>query len=192
MTKRRKLLLLVPIAAMAVVSLAYTLQSDKEEAIDQMLMQSLKNVHYSPMEMNDAFSEKVFKVYLERLDYSKKFLLQSDVDELKKFNHSIDEDINNGTFAFFDRSYDLVNSRIDEAQVYYKDILSTPFDFSKDEDLQLDAEKLNFSKSKDDLKEAWRKSLKYQVLAKVYDAMDTQDKAKEKSDTVKIKTREEL
>jgi carboxyl-terminal processing protease len=192
MTKNKKILFLVPLAAIALASFTYTLQSDKEEAIDQMLMQSLKNVHYSPMETNDEFSEKVYKVYLERLDYNKKFLLQADVDELKKFNHSIDDDINNGRFTFFDRSYEIINSRINEAQAYYQDILSKPFEFSKDEDMQLDAEKLTFSKDKDDLKEAWRKSLKYQVLAKVFDAMESQDKAKEKSDTVKIKSREDL
>ena len=71
--------------ALALLSYTYIAQSEKEEAIDQILMQSLANVHYSPMTMDDAFSEKVYKLYIQRLDYSKKFLLKTDVDELKKY-----------------------------------------------------------------------------------------------------------
>ena len=174
------------------VSATYIVNADKEAAIDQILMQSIKNVHYFPMEVDNNFSEKVFKLYLQRLDYSKKFLIQSDVDELQKYNHSIDEDVNAGTFVFFDKSFDIINKRVDEAKAYYTDILSKPFDFNTDEKVQLDAEKLSFAKDKDALKEEWRKSLKYQTLARMLEMMDAQDKAKEKSDTVKIKTREEL
>lgn len=192
MLKTKKILFFLPIAALALVSYTYIAQNDKEEAIDQILMQSLANVHYSPMEINDAFSEKVFKLYIQRLDYNKKFLLQSDVDELKKFDHSIDEDINTGRFSFFDLSFGIINKRIDEAQAYYKEILDKPFEFQTEESVQLDAEKLSFAKDQAELKEAWRKSLKYQVLAKISEMSDSQEKAKEKSDTVQLKSRDEL
>jgi carboxyl-terminal processing protease len=188
----KKLLLLIPVAAIAAFSYSYKVQADKDEAIDQILMQSLNNVHYSPMTVNDEFSEKVFKLYLQRLDYNKKFLLQEDVDELKKLDHSIDDDINSGHFTFFDKSFDIITKRVDEAQAYYKEILNKPFDFTKDEEVQLDEEKLNYAKNRDDLKEAWRKSLKYQVLARMVELGDNQTKAREKSDTVKIKSKEEL
>ncbi|MGQ0829116.1 MAG: carboxy terminal-processing peptidase [Bacteroidota bacterium] len=193
MFKNKKLLLLIPIAAIALVSYTYTAaNSEKEAAIDEALIQYLNTVHYSPKEVNDEFSEKVFKLYTQRLDYNKKFLIQSDIDELKKFERSIDEDITTGRFTFFDRSLEIIDKRAAEAKEYYTDILSKPFDFSKDETVQIDPEKLSFAKDKDDLKEAWRKSLKYQVLAKVVEMKDSQEKAREKSDTVKIKTTEEL
>src|SRR6476620_5919892 len=192
MKLNKKFLLLIPVAAIAAFSYSYKVQTDKDEAIDQILMQSLNSVHYSPLTLNDDFSEKVYKLYLQRLDYNKKFLLQSDADELKKLNHSIDDDITNGKFGFFDKSYDIITRRVDEAQAYYKDILSQPFDFTKDEEIQLDEEKLSFAKNPEELKEAWRKSLKYQTLARMVEMQDNQDKAREKSDTVKIKSREEL
>lgn len=192
MTRNKKLLFLLPVAIIALASFTYFIQSDKEQAIDQTLMQNLKMLHYAPLEINDNLSEKVYKLYIKRLDGGKKFLIQPDVDELKKFEHSIDEDINNGTFNFFDKSLELINARVDEAKAYYKDILDKPFDFSSDETVELDADKLNFSKSKEDLKDAWRKSLKYQVLEKINEKLESQAKAKEKSDTVKIKTKEEF
>ncbi|OFY84275.1 MAG: tail-specific protease [Bacteroidetes bacterium RIFCSPLOWO2_12_FULL_35_15] len=193
MLKNKKLLLLIPVALVAIFSYAFiATQTDKDQAIDQILMQSLKTMHYSPKEINDDFSQKVFKLYTQRLDYNKKFLIQSDIDDLKKMDRSIDDDITAGKFTFFEKSFEIINKRIDEAQEYYKKILDKPFDFSKDETVELDAEKLSFSKSKDDLKDAWRKSLKYQTLAKIIEMTESQEKAKEKSDTVKIKTKEEL
>ena len=190
--KNKKLLFLIPVAAIALVSYTYTVQNDKEVAIDQIVMQSLNTSHYAPKEVNDDFSEKVFKLYIQRLDYNKKFLIQDDINELKKLENSIDEDITTSRFTFFDKSLELLNKRIDESQAYYKEILDKPFDFTKDETLELDAEKLNFAKNKDALKEDWRKYLKYQTLSRIAEMMESQEKAKEKSDTVKIKSKEEL
>ncbi|MES2592752.1 MAG: carboxy terminal-processing peptidase [Bacteroidota bacterium] len=192
MLKNKKLLFLIPAIAIALVSYTYIVQDEKEEAIDQIIIQSLNSSHYAPKNVNNEFSKEVFNLYIQHLDYSKKFLTQSDLNNLKKFEYSIDEDINNGQFVFFDKSFELINQRVDEAQAYYKEILEKPFNFTKEETLELDAEKLSYSKNKDDLKEAWRKYLKYQTLAKVVDMMDSQEKAKEKSDTVKIKNSVEL
>ena len=192
MTRNKKLLFLLPLAIAALASFTYVLEGDKEQAIDLSLMQNLKMLHFAPLEVNDALSEKVFKLYIKRMDAGKKFLIKPDIDELKKYEHSIDDDINNGTFNFFDKSLEIINGRIEEARVYYKDILDKPFDFTKDETVELDADKLSFSKNKEDLKDAWRKSLKYQVLEKINEKMESQAKAKEKSDTVTIKTKEEL
>lgn len=190
MSLSKKLLLLLPVAAVALVSYTYINRPDqngKEEAIDQMLIQSLNQVHYSPMTVNDEFSQKVFKLYLERLDYSKKFLIESDVTELKKFERSIDDDINTGNFTFFNKSVEIINHRIGEAKGYYTEILEKPFDFSTNDSMQLDPEKLNFSKDQADLKEAWRKSLKYQVLVQITDMTESQEKAKQRNDTAKTK-----
>lgn len=191
MLKFRKLFFIIPVA-LALVSATIIVQSEKEEAIDQILMQSLNSVHYSPQTIDNDFSQKVFKLYLQRLDYNKKFLIQSDVDELKKFEKLIDEDINAAKFVFFDKSYEIITTRVEEAKAYYTDILSKPFDFTTEETIQLDAEKANYAKDKAALKDEWRKSLKYQTLARVVEMMDNQTKAKEKSDTVKLKSKEEL
>ncbi len=187
----RKLFFIIP-AALALVSATIIVQSDKEKAIDQLLMQSLNTVHYSPHTIDNDFSQKVFKLYLQRMDYNKKFLIQSDVDELKTFEKSIDEDINAVKFEFFDKSFEIITKRVEEAKAYYTDILAKPFDFTSEETLQLDAEKANYAKDKNALKDEWRKSLKYQTLARVVEMMENQEKAHEKSDTVKLKSKSEL
>ena len=55
MFKSKKLLLLIPIVAIALVSYTYTVQNDKEVAIDEILMQSLNSAHFAPKDVNDDF-----------------------------------------------------------------------------------------------------------------------------------------
>lgn len=202
MFKSKKLLLFLPAIAVALVSYTYInrpVLSQKEEAIDQTLVQSLAQFHYSPLVMNDDFSEKVFKIYVERLDFSKKFLIASDVEELKKFERSIDDEIKNREFNFFNKSLEIIDKRIDEAKAYYTEALNKPFDFTNNDSIQLDAEKLSFPKNKEELKDAWYKSMKYQTLVQIVDMTEKQEKAIERNDTakvkndsLKIKTKEEI
>ena len=192
MFKSKKLLLVFPILALAFLSYSYIIKTDKEDAIDRLLIQSLNGYHFNPLTINDEFSEKVFKQNIKYLDYTKKFLIQSDVNLLKQYEHSIDDDINNGNFTFFEKSIEIIDKRIAESENYYKVILSKPFDFSTNESMEQDEEKINFAKDTNELKEYWRKTLKYQTLARVVEMKDQQEKAKEKSDTVKIKSLTQL
>jgi carboxyl-terminal processing protease len=193
MIKNKKLfLLLLPVTALALISYSYIAKSSKEEATEKYLLQSLNTFHFSPQKVNDDFSEKVFKQYIQYIDFNKKFLIQPDIEELKQFEHTIDDDINDGNFEFFEKSLDIIGNRIGEAEVYYKTILSSPFDFNINESVEQSADKLNFAKDSTELKEQWRKYLKLQVLSRVVDMKEEQEKAKEKSDTVKIKSVQEL
>ena len=51
----------------------------------------LEKGHYSPVEINDDFSKKVYKKYLDNIDPTKRFFIQSDIDEFSKYETSIDD-----------------------------------------------------------------------------------------------------
>ena len=53
----------------------------------------LESEHYSPRVIDDKFSKEVFDAYLKVLDPEKNILLQSDIDSLKVFSTSIDDEI---------------------------------------------------------------------------------------------------
>src|SRR5688572_25459381 len=81
-----------------------TFSVDRNQIILDIVMSGLNNAHYSPKTVDDNFSEKFFDYYLKRLDYSKKFLVQSDVNQLAAYKKEVDDEINNGTFKFFELS----------------------------------------------------------------------------------------
>ncbi|MCC9138057.1 carboxy terminal-processing peptidase [Pontibacter silvestris] len=164
----------------------------KNEILIKALMQGLSSGHYQPEKLDDSFSKKVFNLYLDRLDYNKKYLLASDVNQLRKYETTVDDQLKQGSYEYFDVATDLIDQRIKESAAYYKEILDKPFDFSKDESVELDGEKLTFAKDKAELKEAWRKQLKYQTLVRLADMKETQDSASTKGEEVEQKTPEQM
>ncbi len=160
----------------------------RRELLLKVITFAIDNGHYQPMEMNDEYSEKAFKLYLERLDYGKRFLIEDDVKNLEKYRKDIDNEIASDNFDLLDFATSLLNKRTNEVQGFYKDLLKAPFDFDKEETYQFDPDKIGFAKNDAELKDRWRKVLKYETLTRIYDAKKAQDKAAEKSDTVTIKS----
>lgn len=139
----------------------------------------LEQGHYSPKPIDDNFSKIVLKKFVEDLDGDKNIFLQSDIDGFKKFDSKVDDEIHGAELiSFFTISGAYIN-RLKETAGLYKDILAKPFDFSKDEDVMLDREKLNNPKTEAERKEIWRKRLKYQVLAGYSQALETREKHKD-------------
>lgn len=165
---------------------------DKDQILIKVLMQGLASGHYEPEKIDDAFSQKVFDLYLDRLDFNKKFLLASDVQNLRKYRTLIDDQLREGSLEFFEVSSELIDQRMKESAAYYKEILSKPFDFSKAETIETDGEKLEYAKDKAALKEAWRKQLKYQTLIRLADMKEEQQKKLEKEELKEKKTPEQM
>ena len=148
------------------------------ELIKQMIQQ-LSSRHYSPHNIDDDFSAKVFNLYIGNLDRNKRFFIQSDYDELVKYRDKIDDEINSASAELLEKSIKILEERITETAAFYKDLLAKPFDFSIDENVEFDPDKIEFVNTKEELKERWRKWLKYQTLTRLAEALDEQEKAKE-------------
>lgn len=149
----------------------------ENQTILQTVMAILNEGHFSPRELDDQFSRKVFDATIENLDYDKKFFLADDIARLGTAHRDkIDDQIRNNSLDFFNDLNEVFVQRVEAAKSYYPEILSQSFDFTGKEEIQLDGKKLDFVKSEPELKNRWEKSLKYRVLSKYYDLKETQDK----------------
>lgn len=163
----------------------------KYERILHSVGQVLVQGHYSPKDINDQFSKDIFKKYLVALDQDKSIFLASDIEELKKYETKIDDEVLGGPVTFVPAISAVFTKRVPQAEAIAKEYLSKPFDFSKDESLMVDPDKRDFVKSEAELKEFWRKRLKYLVLDRYVDLLENQEKNKGKEGFVK-KSNEEL
>lgn len=190
---KQKVRNLLIVSGLLILLLSLTLNFEKkEEAVLKTVLYTLKNGHYNPEIINNEFSEKVFKLFIERLDYSKRFFLAEDVKKMREYEYLIDDQIQNIKFDLLTLSIELLDKRIKETESYYQDILSEPFDFTIDEKIETDPEKYEYAKDTTELKEHWRKLLKYQTLTKLHQLVQQQEDAQKTNDTLKIKTIEEL
>lgn len=149
---------------------------EKEAFLMGVLNFVLTNAHYHPADLNDAFSEKVYTNYLKVIDGNKRYLLESDIEVLNKYKTLIDDEFKEQRINFFNESYPLFQTRIQEAKTYYKEILAKPIDFTVKESIDTDYEKQPWAKNKEELKERWRKQLKLNVLSSIEDKLKLQEK----------------
>lgn len=164
----------------------------KYEKILRNVGQMLAEAHYSPKDINDEFSKKIFKKYLNDLDPDKNIFLQTDYDALKKYETKIDDEIKgDAPVEFFLAAGQIFNKRIEEVAKIYNQILDQPFNYTVDETINLNDDKLKVSATESDLREAWRKRLKYLALDRYAESADIREKNKGKENFV-AKTDEEL
>ncbi len=155
----------------------------KDQVLIGAMFSALSQEHYQPEKLDDTFSKRVFDLAIKRLDYRKKFLLQSDIAQLMRYQNDIDNQVKRGTHEFADLSRQLIMQRAKETQVLYRELLSQPFDFSTEETFQTDFEKAAFPADKAAQREQWRKLLKYETLMRVSEMMDAQEKRASKPPT---------
>ncbi|MBC7606293.1 MAG: carboxy terminal-processing peptidase [Burkholderiales bacterium] len=180
MKRNYKILLVVVILALGLWSFIPKEKNDPEK--DKLLLELLTFViergHYDPAVIDDKFSKGIYKDYIEALDPSKRFFLQSDIEEFAKFETQLDDQIKNKDLSFFNLTYDRLMKRISESKEFYKEVLAKPFDYSIKEEFNTDYEKLPYAQNIAELKEKWRKQIKLSTLSSLTDKIKLQDDLK--------------
>ncbi|WP_190809894.1 carboxy terminal-processing peptidase [Flagellimonas sp. S3867] len=166
MKKNFALALLVILVAVA--SCSFTNKSfendDKDKLLLDLITYVLERGHYEPKDLNDNFSSNVFDDFIDILDPTKRYFLASDVREFEKYRFMIDDEIKNTDITFFNIVYQRLMKRMGDAKEIYKEVLSQPFDYTLQENINIDYKDQEFAANKKQLKERWRKQLKYNTL----------------------------
>lgn len=168
-----------------------TVPPSKYDKVLRLVGEMLMDYHFNPQDINDDFSAKVFKKYIKELDPEKTFFQKGDITILRKYEARIDDEIKGSQVESFLAAGKLFDQRMEEAALLYKEILAKPFEFTSDEDVQLDEDKLDFTANAAELKERWRKKLKFSVLERYADLLEQREKNKGKEGFV-VKSDEEL
>jgi carboxyl-terminal processing protease len=145
---------------------------NRARLLSYMLRQFLLTHHFSHKKIDDDLSRASFDFYLKQLDVQKRFLLKEDVNRLKFYSDLIDDEINTGKMKLPEISINIFTKRAEKVQQSIKEILSNDFDFSKQEFIETDTEKLDYSRTEEELRERWRKILKHEVLHHYLDLME--------------------
>nr|WP_315182876.1 carboxy terminal-processing peptidase [uncultured Flavobacterium sp.] len=180
---KRNYKILLAVVCLSVTLFAFKMNSgnendadpDKDKLLLELLTFVLEKGHYSPAVIDDAFSKGVYKDFIQALDPSKRFFLQSDIDEFAKYETDLDDQLINKDLTFFNLAYDRLMQRMEEGKLIYKSVLSKPFDYTIDESFNTDYEKAPYAKTTAELKDKWRKQIKLSTLSSLVDRMEMQD-----------------
>jgi carboxyl-terminal processing protease len=126
--------------------------------------------------LDDTISSRGLELFLKAFDNRKLYFEQSDIAEFEQHKDKLDDMLRKGDISFAYFVFNRFLQRVDERVVQVDELLKEDFDFTKDEVLSTDWDKLPYLKDAADAKDRWRKLLKYDVLVL---KSDKEDKKKE-------------
>ncbi|NNF48168.1 MAG: PDZ domain-containing protein, partial [Desulfofustis sp.] len=161
------ILLLSPIA---VVGQGEAEVDDKRnKLIGYMLGKQLPSIHYSDKQVDDKLAQAAFDLYLKQLDFQKRFLLAEDADYLSSYATLIDDNLLRGTIVLPPAGYDIMVSRIDQANRLVDMLLVDGLDARGGASMETDPEKIDFAVDEAELTQRWRLILKAEIMNRYLD-----------------------
>ncbi|GGE67268.1 carboxy terminal-processing peptidase [Shewanella carassii] len=151
--------------AVPVSELPHLQQEPQHKVASKRITGLFSRSHYHRFDLDDAFSQQIFKRYLEQLDYRRNVLLQSDIDSFKVYANQFDDMVRSGDLEPAYKMYDLVQQRRYERFAYALSLLDKEMDFNQAGDAYVfDRKDAAWPKDEAELNELWRQRVKYDAL----------------------------
>ena len=123
MTTRRKIyisLLILFLFSNSFTSFATTTKKTTDPEKDKVLIYVLKNIltrgHFVEKELNDTFSEMVYKGFIDGLDPSKRYFTQEDLKEFSQYKYEIDNQLKDNDLTFYNLVYNRFLEKVKNAK----------------------------------------------------------------------------
>ena len=139
-------------------------EPNKDKLLVDLVSYVLDKLHYDPKVINDDFSINVYEDFIDAVDSQKRFLIKSDIELFSQYRLLIDDQIKSSDITFFNIVYETLQTRMDEVESFYEEVLFTPFNFNLEEEINLDYENQEYVNGIAELKKLWRKRLKLSAL----------------------------
>jgi carboxyl-terminal processing protease len=142
--------------------------TDAQRATIVEIVEQLQERHYAKLDYDDELSSQHLDNYIDGLDSSKMFFLQSDIAEFQKYRSVMDDEVQEGKvdagFAIFNRFHQRLQDRLNTVITTLPAAVEA-MDFDVDESISLDLENRQWAADQAELDDRWRKQLKNQVLS---------------------------
>jgi carboxyl-terminal processing protease len=161
--KRCFVLLAAFLAAVPRVA-AEPVPSKDDRLLAQVVCGILTRAHLHKPEITDEISRRLFQRFLKDLDPNKLFFTQSDVDELRKHETSLDDMLADGDLKFAYLVYERLMTRIAQRLKLVEELVAAKHDFTVKEYLDTDTDALPYARTDEELRERWRKRIKFDLL----------------------------
>lgn len=187
---------IIPFIAFLLVGSSIQANTINDPEKDKIIIYVLKNMltrgHFVEKDLNDDFSEQVFKNFIDGLDPSKRYFTQKDLKKFSKYKYQIDNQIKNNNLSFYNLVYDHFIKKIKSAKEYYGTLLEGPFNYKKKEIIDVDFDKVPYAENENQLIDYWRKQLKLQTIGKIQEKEELEEEKSKKDKNYKKRAFNEL
>ena len=161
----RPLTLIAVLALMAVIVGAQApVPTPEDQETAKTVVDLLERGHMARPVIDDEIAVKWCDNFLKDLDPQKFYFLKADVEEFKKDAKNLDDQVREGNIDFARKVFDRFLKRADERYQTVQELLKQKFDFTVDEYLNDDPDKIDYPVDKKEADERWRKKIKLDLL----------------------------
>lgn len=152
-------------------------QAPQHSTVSERVTSRFERSHYRQFALDADFSEKIFKRYLNLLDYSHNVLLASDIAQFDKEKTKVGEYLKKGELEPLYDMFNLAQKRRFERFQYALNRLDKPIDLTGQDKFELDRTKAPWPTTQAELDKLWDEKVKYDwLMLKLADKTDSEIK----------------
>lgn len=124
----------------------------------------MTQLNFAQKEFDAKLAEEGLEMYLKTLDPMKLYFTADDAKEFKGRTDELIQGWKRGDLAL---GFDMFNrylERVDERVALANDLIDSDFDFTKQEELVIDRELIEFVNSETEIEDRWRRRIKYSLM----------------------------
>lgn len=144
----------------------------------ELVVYFMRNNHYRKKRLDDALSATIFDQYIESLDPNKHYFLSSDLKQLERFRHQLDNALNKRDLRAPFSVFRLFRARFEQRIKFANRLIDQNFDFKRKESYFVDRSEEDWVNSEQQLNEIWRKRVKNDLLSLVLADKDLKEAKK--------------
>lgn len=157
----------------------------QHEVIAKEVVGILENYSYKKVTASDSISNIVFDNLIKLLDEGKNYFIQSEINEFQQYRNTISQDFRKGDLSSAFHVFNTYNQRALEVLQYALTQVDAKHDFSKEESYVNFRDKLDWFKTDAELKEQWRKRVKFDLLNLKLTSAEGKDESAKHKETLK-------
>jgi carboxyl-terminal processing protease len=154
----------IPLLTLVIIFSCFKKSEGLRQTDMQFLVNQVLSIHAQFNTIDDSISKRIYNSYVESLDYGKYYFYQSDIKQFSKYELLFDDFIAANDYRAVFEIFALYKERTDESMVIFAELMEESYDFTKDESILVDREKVPYAADRNDMKERWRKNIKLQLL----------------------------
>ena len=162
----------------SLVKHSHEFEKNRAKLLSYIIGKQIETNHYYHKPIGDKLSQQAYDLYLKQVDPRKLFFLQKDVDILDRYQLDLDDEVHSGNVQFPVVAEELLHERVQQIKQFVTEIFAAKIDLDKRETLELERKKLQYCQSAAELKDRWRRNIKYQIAVQY---LDLQEIAKAKA-----------
>jgi len=131
---------------------------------NQLITTILSRYHYKKFEVDDTLSSIIFDSYINALDINKNYFLSSDITAFEKDRFKFDDYLLEGNINPFYKIFNTFTQRMESRIDHLYALLEDEFDFSIDEEYEINPENPRWAENETELNILWKKRVKNDAL----------------------------